>query len=222
MMSTEIVCIQMGAPSLVAQAIEKICADYEISDTMEKSHFIAQMFVESQNFTKVEENLRYSVKRMAEVWPARYALDPKAKIKAPNARALAVGNYNPQGLANDTYNGRMGNRVGSNDGWDYRGRAYKMITGSDNYMAYSMWAYGDDRVHKTPDMLLSLPDSVRSGAWFWITNNLGIWARKNDVLAVSRGVNLGNVNSTATPLGLKEREIATARAFSEFAKLTQS
>ncbi len=214
MMSTETVVMRMGATQPVAQAIEKICAEHKISSELEKSHFIGQMMVESQNFKKVEENLNYTVKRMAEVWPNRYA-----NGKVPNQRAKAIGDYNPRGLANDTYNGRMGNRTGTDDGWNFRGRGYKMITGSNNYMAYSMWAYGDDRVWQTPDMLLVLPDAIRSGAWFWDTNNLGVYARKNDVLAVSRGINLGNVNSTSMPVQYSERKAATERVLAEFAKL---
>ena len=36
-------------------------------------------------------------------------------------------------IANQAYNGRMGNRPGTNDGWNYRGGAPAQRTGRDAY-----------------------------------------------------------------------------------------
>jgi len=69
--------------------------------------------------TPVRENMNYSATRIRKVWPRR-----------PEAVQFAG---NPQGLANSVYGGRLGNRVGSDDGWRYRGGGVDQLTGRDNY-----------------------------------------------------------------------------------------
>jgi len=99
---------------------------------------IAETCHETQGFTRFEENLSYSAQRLAEVWPARYAVDPRARDKTPNPRALRLARR-PEDLANDTYGLRMGNLPAAldndehPDGWQYRGRGPTMLTGLDNY-----------------------------------------------------------------------------------------
>src|SRR5690606_25995840 len=106
-MSTELVALKLGAPPDVAKAIEDCCIKYGITTTLQKAHFLGQMAQESQNYTRVVENMNYSAKRLAEVWPYRYAVDPKAKIKQPNEKALALAKKGARAIANDVYANRM-------------------------------------------------------------------------------------------------------------------
>lgn len=220
-MSTEIVAQKLGASPEIAKALEDCCIRYGITTTLQKAHFLGQMAQESQGYTKVVENMNYSAKRMAEVWPGRYAVDPKAKVKVPNAKAVALAKAGARAIANDVYGGRMGNRPGTNDGWNYRGQAYKMITGLNNVRQYSFDTYGDDRVVRDPTMLQRLPDSVYSGGWFWKVNNIGPHADRDDALAVGRLINLGKLNTTAIPIGHSQRVAQTLRAKQLFKDLTQ-
>ena len=200
----------LGAPANVADAIANAVTLYGIKNVPE---FIGQMVVESKNFTAVVENMGYSAKRMAEVWPGRYATPATAKMPAkdrlPNAKAVSLARSGPQAIANDVYGGRMGN-TGPNDGWLFRGQGYKQLTGKDNVRRYSLDTYGDDRVVRDPSMLQRLPDAVNSGGWYWKVN--GIDRYGDNVLAVSRAVNLGRVNTKAMPVGYDARVRATERA----------
>ena len=211
-MTTKIakVAAALGAPAGVAESIAKAVDTYGIRNVPE---FIGQMVVESKNFTAVAENMGYSAKRMAEVWPGRYATPATAKLPAkdrlPNAKAVSLARSGPQAIANDVYGGRMGN-TGPNDGWLFRGQGYKQLTGKDNVRRYSLDTYGDDRVVRDPSMLQRLPDAVNSGAWYWKVN--GIDRYGDNVLAVSRAVNLGRVNTKAMPVGYDARVRATERA----------
>ena len=70
------------------------------------------------------ENLNYTTStRIMQVWLSRFRCIAEAELFVRNPRALA----------NRVYNGRMGNRMGSDDGWTYRGRGLVHITGRDNY-----------------------------------------------------------------------------------------
>ena len=210
MNKTKKVAIALGATPEIAAALESAASLYGIKNVPE---FLGQMVVESKNFTAVAENMGYSAKRMAEVWPGRYATPATAKLPAkdrlPNAKAVALAKAGPQAIANDVYGGRMGN-TGPNDGWLFRGQGYKQLTGKDNVRRYSLDTYGDDRVVRDPSMLQRLPDAVNSGAWYWKVN--GIDRYGDNVLAVSRAVNLGRVNTKAMPVGYDARVRATERA----------
>jgi putative chitinase len=84
------------------------------------AHVMAQVSHECGAGTEVVENLNYSATRMMAVWPSRF---PSHASAAPYA-------HNPRALANKVYNGRMGNRIGSDDGWSFRGRACRQAAGA--------------------------------------------------------------------------------------------
>ena len=205
------VAASLGAPANVADAIANAVTLYGIKNVPE---FIGQMVVESKDFTAVVEDMNYSAQRMAEVWPARYAVDRKAVPKRPNSKALRLAAAGARAIANDVYGGRMGNTA-PNDGWLFRGQGYKQLTGKDNVRRYSLDTYGDDRVLQDPTMLQRLPDSVNSGGWFWKVN--GIDRYGTDVLKISKAVNLGTVATKAMPNGYTERVAATDKARKELA-----
>lgn len=99
---------------------------YKIQDPDVVAVFLAQIAVESAEMNRLEENLSYSAKRLCQVWPSRFPTLASAEPYANNSRALA----------NKVYSGRMGNGgPETDDGWKYRGRGLKMITGRANYTA---------------------------------------------------------------------------------------
>ena len=84
-----------------------------ISSRKELANLLAQVAHESDNFSTMEENLNYSAKRLAQLWPKRYA-DGNHN---PNEKALNIAN-NPEKIANDVYSNRMGNgNSNSGDGY---------------------------------------------------------------------------------------------------------
>jgi putative chitinase len=89
------------------------------------AHVMAQISHECGAGHDVVESLNYSAQRMTEVWPKRF----------PTIAAAAPYAHNEVALGNKTYGGRMGNRAGTNDGYDYRGRGGAQTTGRNGYAA---------------------------------------------------------------------------------------
>jgi putative chitinase len=86
------------------------------------ANFMGEATEECGGGTEVEENLNYRASVLHSQWPMHFTTE----------QALAM-QHKPQLIANQAYNGRMGNRPGSNDGWTYRGRGIMQTTGHDAY-----------------------------------------------------------------------------------------
>lgn len=104
------------------------------------------------NFKPVTENLKYSAKRIREVWPY---IDEQTAVKLEN---------NPVALGNYVYGGKYGN-VNSNDGYIYRGRGFNQITFRDTYRKY-MGLIGIDLL-SNPDLLNNPEIAAKVNALFF-------------------------------------------------------
>ena len=197
-MSTEKLAFLMGA-GVYSKPIEDACIRWGIIQGRDKARFIAQLYVESAAFKRVEENLNYSAKRLVEVFGKRNGLTPAI------ARNIAAAG--PRAVANFIYGGRWGfenlGNVEPDDGWMFRGRGLIQLTGRDNYSSASIGCYGDFRLRDEPDMLL-LPEAAADvAAWFWYHNHLnGI----EDIAVLTRKINGGKH-------ALAQRRSATNRAY---------
>lgn len=119
--------------------------------------FLAQIAVESSSLNRVEENLRYSAARIAQVWPSRF---PKGEKEAQ------LYAWNPTKLANRVYANRNGNGdEASGDGYRFRGRGLLQITGRSNYARIGK-ALGLDLI-QFADALLERKYAALSAGAFW-------------------------------------------------------
>jgi putative chitinase len=171
--------------------IKAACRRFDIDTIRRVAAFISQMAHESGLIPGREEDLRYSAKRMAEVW-ARYAVNPGAKPKdrQPNALAQKLAAAGPQAIANDIYANRMGNGPpASGDGWKNRGAGPGQLTGADNWRAFAR-AMG-----MTHDEALAFGRTVEGGvmafAWFWEENDINRLADTPGVEDETRRINGG-------------------------------
>lgn len=173
---------------------------FGITTNLRLAHFIGQLTAES-NLKPIDENLRYSESRLLQVFP-KYFTPILAKQYA----------MQPAKIANRVYANRMGNgNEASGDGYRFRGRGFIQLTGRNNYTSLTKWAQNnglDVDYVKNPDLLLNEADSVIAALWFWTANNINQYADKDDVLRVSRMINIGNPNS-GTPHGYENRKAQT-------------
>ena len=106
----------------IVAAVPSVFPKYGLTSDLLVAHAMAQFSHECGAGTEVVENLNYSAQGLMNTWPTRF--DP--------AKAAAFA-HNQKKIANEVYNGRMGNRVGTDDGWNYRGRGGSQVTGHDGY-----------------------------------------------------------------------------------------
>jgi putative chitinase len=186
-------------PALADQwtkAVQVACAEFGINTAKSIAAFLGQCAHETGGFTTLEENLNYSADTMAAVWPNRFAVlgpDKKpVKVKGknqPNKFALAL-HRQPEAIANVVYSNRMGNgSIESGEGWLFRGRGLKQLTGQDNYKRCGQ-ALGIELVY-SPDLLLSPAQAARSAAWFYRNNKISEFADKWDLEGMTKKINGG-------------------------------
>ena len=151
----------------------------------------------------LSENLNYRATTLAGCWPNRFAvLGPDKKPKRGDKGALiptAVANSiagKPELIANMVYSARMGNGPAeSGEGWKFRGRGLKQLTGKDNYARCGR-DLGIDLVGN-PDLLLDPTYAARSAGWFWRTNSLSTFADKGDLEGMTKKINGGLIGYEA-------------------------
>lgn len=178
-------------PGLRAGMIEtagNVFQRYGINTPLLIAHVMAQISHECGAGHDVVENLNYTAGRMMQVWPARF---PTMDSAAPYAG-------NPRALANKVYNGRMGNRTGSDDGWNYRGRGASQTTGREGYARLAK-ATGLDVLSK-PDLVTDPKLFMECGVADFINCGCLPYAKVDDVEGVTKKLNGGYT-------GLSERKV---------------
>lgn len=158
--------------------------------------WLGQMWVESQGFSTLVENLNYSVDGLLNTFGRhRISVAQAQKYgRAPGQRA------DQEAIANIVYGGEWGRKNLGNtqpgDGWLFRGSGVKQITGRANTEASGF----------TPQELREdIFKSCRAAADFFVSHGCVEPARRGDISGVTKKVN-GGTN------GLTERSKKTASA----------
>jgi putative chitinase len=148
------------------------------------AHFLSHCSVECAAGTSMEENLHYSAERLVKVWPKRF----------PTLRSAMPYAHDPRLLADKVYNGRMGNRPNSDDGWNCRGRGLIDITGHDEYEKVGKEC-GLDLV-ANPNLAAAPDTALIVAAAFYKISGAIPFAAKDDITHDTEHVN-GGLNGLA-------------------------
>ena len=186
--------LALGIEGKWLEPLKETFEKYGLNTTKRQAAFIGQCMHESAGFKTLTENLNYSAKALMATWPSRF---PNEEFANQYAR-------NPEKIANKVYGGRMGNAdESSGEGWKYRGRGIKQLTGKENYDRCGE-ALGVDLV-ENPDLLLEPKYATLSAGWFWNKHNLNDLADKGDIETMTKRINGGL-------LGLDARKAAIQKA----------
>lgn len=164
---------------------------YSINTPDRMACFLAQCGHETQGWTRFEENLNYSAKRLRDVFGLYFKND---------AIAFAC-ERKPEMIANRVYCNRMGNGdKASGDGYLFRGRGVIHLTGRETYQKFCDDTNQPDDFMKNPGNYLdkNKKNSLLAGLWYWEKHNLNDLADKKDMVRITKIIN-GGTN------GLQER-----------------
>ena len=186
-------------------ALVAIMPKYEINTKRRVAHFLSQCAHESNNFRSLQENLNYSAKALNAVF-GRYfgtGVHPAGHTRR-NADEYA---RNPEKIANYVYMDefrkyKMGN-VNEGDGWLFRGRGLKQLTGRENYTRFGKTV--DMTAEEAAVYVATEKGAVESACWFWDANKLNTIADTDDVVKMTKKINGGNI-------GLADRQTRYSKA----------
>lgn len=186
---------------------------YELDTPLRRTHFFAQVMQEAGSGLTVEEGFVWKASALTLFKYFRehpdeaklHGYDKKRPIKADGT---PMNQSDFEAIANGAYGGRseLGNGdYASGDGWKFRGRGLKQLTGRANYHDFSAWhkanqeQWPDDPVdfEESPDLLLQMKYAARSAAYFWVAHKLAIKA--------DRGADAGTVDSITAVVNLNTK-----------------
>lgn len=164
----------------IADEINSDQSTYKLDTEIRLTHFFAQVQQEAGPACVLVESLRkYRAERLMTVF-GYFRKNP-----AEASRYGYVSENQPaneEALANRAYEKKNGNgNVESGDGWKYRGRGLKQLTGRGNYAAFTRaysnyWVDDVQDFVANPDLLSSEKYGTRSAIYFWLSNKLSVIA----------------------------------------------
>jgi putative chitinase len=170
------------------KACVEIFPKYEINTPERVAGFIAQCAHESNNFNSLEENLNYSESALNRVFGRYFGTGGKKRNASEYAR-------NPTKIANYVYMDefrkyKMGN-VNAGDGWLFRGRGLKQLTGRENYTKFGKTV--GMTAEQAAEYVSTEKGAIESACWFWKTAKLNAIADKGDIVKMTKKINGGDI-----------------------------
>jgi putative chitinase len=180
------------------EELNKALPKYDITTDQRIAGFISQCAHESMDFNALSENLNYREETLNKVFPRYFG---------PGKRNAAEYARNPEKIANyvymDEFRGSKLGNVQPGDGWRFRGRGLKQLTGRDNYTRFAK-DY-DMTAEEAAVWVETKEGALASALWFWNTNKLNSIADTGNVAALTKKINGGDI-------GLADRQQRYAKA----------
>ena len=168
-------------------ALCELLPKYGITSERRVAHFLSQCAHESAGFKRLEENLNYSSKALRAVFGRYFGAAPKRDAEEYHRQPEMIANY----VYMDEYRKyKMGN-VQEGDGWRFRGRGLKQLTGRENYTRFG--ATVDMTAEEAASYVATPAGAIESACWFWDANNLNLIADGDDVKRMTKKINGGSI-----------------------------
>ena len=197
--------------ALTGDAGWKTLARYSITDSEEAlAGFLANAMHETGGFTILRESLNYKTpKRLRQVWPSRFGSKSDAELQK------LCGNE--KALASLVYNGRMGNRPGTDDGYVFRGAGYLQTTGRDSFLKYGKLA-GIDFAKVPPPSTDDADALLLMSAAEWGAGGCNELCENDNFSGACAVINVGSAAKISAVVGMDDRRKWNRRILQEFDK----
>jgi putative chitinase len=111
----------IGLRTAITEQASALFTKYEFT-SLAWANMFGEFTEECGGGLEVEENLNYRASVLHSQWPSHFSYEQAIEMQ-----------HQPRLIANQAYNGRMGNRWGTDDGWNFRGRGPAQTTGRSAY-----------------------------------------------------------------------------------------
>lgn len=157
----------------VAREIDLQIVTAQLNSPERLAHFFGQVLQEVGPRMRLVESLDYRADRLGSIFSYFRRNPDEALLYGRTADHPA----DQEAIANRAYANRNGNgNVKSGDGWRFRGRGLKQITGRAGYRAFTedhALMFGEQvDFEAEPDLLGTPRYAARSALWFWRANGL--------------------------------------------------
>ena len=153
------------------------------------AHFFGQVLQEVGTRLRLVENLDYSPDSLGATFRYFRRHPQEAELFGRTSQHPA----DQQAIANRAYANRNGNGdIASGDGWRFRGRGLKQLTGRANYREFTAdheLLFGENAdFEEEPDLLGTPEYAVRSALFFWRSNGLHLLADGGITQAIANSI----------------------------------
>jgi putative chitinase len=181
-------------------ALNEMLPKYGITTDKRIAGFVSQTAHESGEYRLLEEDLRYKEATLLRVFP-RYFGPGKENAAEYAGKPEKIANYVYMDK-NRSKAGALGN-VNEGDGWLFRGKGLKQVTGRANHAAFGKTI--GMTAEEAAVYLLTKKGALESALWFWGSRNLNEVADTGDVVRLTKIINGGDI-------GLADRQARYAKA----------
>lgn len=155
-----------------------------VSSDLAVAHIMGEFSEECGSGTEMQENMNYSAARLLQVFPTHFNHD----------QAIAL-QHQPRRVADQAYNGRMGNRIGTDDGWNYRGQGLSQLTGRSGYAEFARRTSIDVLNH--PELLIDPAHALECGVADFVICGCLPYALRDNLVGVASLLNVGHLTDAA-------------------------
>jgi putative chitinase len=182
----------------VVASAPAVFAKYKIPNDRVIAHIMGEFSEESGCGTEMRENMNYSASRLLQVFPTHFT----------TAQAIAM-QHNARLIADRAYGSRMGNRPGTDDGYNLRGQGFSQLTGLENYLALSKTT-GFDLVNH-PAILCDPKTAFECAVGDFVQCGCLPYAVRDDLVGVASMLNMGRYCSNVARINgysIRAQEVA--------------